>query len=110
MIQLPAVTDHAADESFEEGMERWWAGDRRCAARLFRRVLEFDPRHADAHNHLGIFSLEARKLKAAEQHFHAAIDGGQRHLERDGTEVHWGFLENRPYLCGLANLGLVLVE
>jgi tetratricopeptide (TPR) repeat protein len=54
--------------------------------------------------------LEARKLKAAEQHFRAAVDGGERHLERDGTEVDWGFVENRPYLRGLANLALVLVE
>lgn len=54
--------------------------------------------------------MEARKLKAAEHHFRAAIDGGQRHLERDGTEIHWGFIENRPYLRGLANLALVLTE
>ena len=110
VIQLTPVTNRAADETFDEGMERWWAGDRRGAAKLFRRALELDPQHADAHNHLGIVGLEARKLKAAEQHFRAAIDGGQRHLERDGAEVHWGFVENRPYLRGLANLALVLVE
>ncbi len=110
MIRLTPVTNRAADETFDEGMERWWAGDRRGAAKLFRRALELDPQHADAHNHLGIVSLEARKLKAAEQHFRAAIDGGQRHLERDGTEAHWGFVANRPYLRGLANLALVFVE
>ncbi len=110
VIQLTPFTNRAADEIFDEGMEHWWSGDRRGAAKLFRRALEIDPRHADAHNHLGIVSLEARKLKAAEQHFRAAIDGGQRRLEREGAEVHWGFIENRPYLRGLANLGLVLVE
>lgn len=108
--QLTPVTNRAADETFDEGMEHWWAGDRRGAAKLFRRALEIDPLHADAHNHLGIVSLEARKPKVAEQHFRAAIDGGQRHLERDGAEVHWGFIENRPYLRGLANLALALVE
>jgi len=110
VIQLTPVTNRAADETFDEGMELWWAGDRRGAAKLFRRALEVDPQHADTHNHLGIISLEARRLKAAEQHFRAAIDGGQRHLERDGTEVRWGFVENRPYLRGLANLAIVLVE
>jgi tetratricopeptide (TPR) repeat protein len=100
----------AADHTFEEGMEEWWAGDRRRAVKSFRRVLQLDPRHADAHNHLGIVSLEARKLKMAEGHFRAAIDGGQRHLERDGAEVAWGFIQNRPYLRGLANLALVLAE
>jgi tetratricopeptide (TPR) repeat protein len=110
MIQPTPVTNRAADDTFEQGMEHWWAGDRRVAVRFFRRALELDPQHADAHNHLGIVSLQARKLKAAEQHFRAAVDGGQRHLERDGAEVHWGFIENRPYLRGLANLALVLVE
>ncbi len=110
VIEPTPFTNRAADETFDEGMEHWWAGDRRGAATLFRRALGIDPRHADAHNHLGIVSLEARKLKAAAQHFRAAIDGGERCLERDGTEVHWGFVENRPYLRGLANLALVLVE
>jgi len=82
----------AADDVFDEGMEQYWAGDRRGAIKSFRRALELDPSHADAHNHLGIVSLEARKLKEAERHFRAAIDGGQRHLERSGAEVHWGFI------------------
>jgi tetratricopeptide (TPR) repeat protein len=110
VIHLTPVTNRAADDIFDEGMEHWWAEDRRGAAKLFRRALELDPQHADAHNHLGIVNLEARKLKAAEQHFRAAIDGGQHHLERDGAEVHWGFIENRPYLRGLANLALLLAE
>lgn len=105
---LPPVTHRAADDTFDEGMEHWWTGNRRRAVTSFRSALELDPQHADAHNHLGIVSLEARRLKAAEQHFRAAIDGGQRHLEREGAEIPWGFLENRPYLRGLANLALVL--
>jgi tetratricopeptide (TPR) repeat protein len=110
MVETTSRTKRAADEAFDEGMEEWWTGDRRGAAKLFRRALALDPQHADAHNHLGIVSLEERKLKAAEQHFRAAIEGGQRHLERDGTELPWGLVENRPYLRGLANLALVLVK
>ncbi len=110
VIHLTPITNRAADDTFDEGMEQWYVGDRRRAVKSFRRALELDPQHADAHNHLGIVSLEARKLKAAEQHFRAAIDGSQRHLERDGAKVDWGFIENRPYLRGLANLALVLAE
>jgi tetratricopeptide (TPR) repeat protein len=110
VIHLTPAMNRAADTSFDEGMEHWWAGDRRRAVKSFRRALELDPQHADAHNHLGIVCLEARKPKAAEQHFRAAIDGGQRHFERDGAEIHWDFIENRPYLRGLANLALVLAE
>jgi tetratricopeptide (TPR) repeat protein len=109
MILQSPNAHRAADDTFDEGMERWWADDRRGATKLFRRTLELDPQHADAHNHLGIISLEARRLKAAEQHFRTAIDGGLRHLERQGTTVPWDVIENRPYLRGLANLALVLV-
>jgi tetratricopeptide (TPR) repeat protein len=109
---VPATPDkgRAADEVFDEGMELWWEGERRGATKLFRRALQLDSQHADAHNHLGIVSLEARELKAAEQHFRAAVDGGRRHLRRDGARVDWGFIENRPYLRGLANLALLLLE
>ena len=110
VIQTTPAASRAADEAFDEGMEHWWSGNRRAAVKLLRRALEIDPQHADAHNQLGIVSLEARKLKAAEQHFRSAIDGGQRHLERDGSKVRWGFIENRPYLRGLSNLALVLLE
>lgn len=110
MIRVTPRTSRAADETFDEGMELWFAGDRRGAAKQFRRALALDPLHADAHNHLGIVCLEARKWKAAEQHFRVAIAGGERHLERDGGEVPWGVIENRPYLRGLANLALVLAE
>lgn len=98
----------SADELFEEGMEDWWDGDRRAALKVFRRVLKLDPRHADAHNHLGIASLDARKLKDAEKHFRAAIEGGERDLERDGARIPWSMIRNRPYLRGLGNLALAL--
>ena len=61
-------------------------GDRRRALAVFRRVLEIDPRHADAHNHLGIAALDTKKATVAERHFRAAVDGGTRVLERDGVQ------------------------
>ena len=103
-------TQQPADEVFDEGMEHWWDGDRRSALKLFRAALKLDPQHADAHNHIGIASLEARKLKDAERHFRAAIEGGQRQLEHEGAQVPWSIIENRPYLRGLANLALVHAE
>ena len=103
-------THLAAEEVFDEGMEHWWDGDRRAALKLFRSALKLDPQHADAHNHVGIVSLEARKLKDADRHFRAAIEGGLRYVERDGKKVPWGIIENRPYLRGLANLALTLAE
>ncbi len=107
--QISFMTSRAED-IFDEGMEYWWEGDQRSAAKAFRRVLQLDPQHADAHNHLGIVDLEARRLKAAERHFRAAVEGGLREVERDGDQVPWGIIENRPYLRGLANLALVSGE
>lgn len=97
-----------ADQVFEDGMERWWAGDRRGACRLYRRALTHDPQHADAHNHLGIDLYERGRLEEAERHFRAAIEGGRRRVRREGALIAWGRLENRPYLRGLANLALAL--
>jgi tetratricopeptide (TPR) repeat protein len=75
--QATIATSNAAEDIFDEGMEYWWAGDRRLAAKAFRRALELDPEHADAHNHLGIVDWGARRLKAAERHFRAAISGNR---------------------------------
>lgn len=109
-LPTASASFESADRVFDEGMEFWWEGDRRTALRYFRRALKLDPRHADAHNHLGIASLEARKLKDAEQHFRAAADGGGKRIERDGSRVPWGIIENRPYLRALGNLALTLAE
>lgn len=97
-----------ADRIFDEGMELWWAGDRRGACRLYRKALARDPGHADAHNHLGIERYDRGRLRDAERHFRAAVDGGLRAVVRDGDRVEWGHVENRPYLRALANLALAL--
>jgi tetratricopeptide (TPR) repeat protein len=110
MFTTTTASFESADHIFDEGMEYWWDGDRRSALKYFRRALKLDSQHADAHNHLGIASLDARRLKDAEQHFRAAVDGGEHRVERDGALVPWGIIENRPYLRALGNLALVFVE
>lgn len=110
MIRTTTSPFESADHVFDEGMGLWWAGHRRQALSLFRRAVKLDPLHADAHNHLGIASLDARRLKDAEQHFRAAVDGGGRRVEPDGKLVPWLVQENRPYLRALGNLALSLAE
>jgi tetratricopeptide (TPR) repeat protein len=110
MFPTASASFESANHVFDEGMEFWWRGDRRAALAYFRRALELDPQHADAHNHLGIASLDARKLKDAERHFRSAADGGEKRIEREGSEVPWGIIENRPYLRALGNLALALTE
>lgn len=110
MLPTASASFESADHVFEEGMEYWWEGDRRTALEYFRRALELDPQHADAHNHLGIARLDARKLKEAEEHFRAAVDGGAQRIEHNGAEIPWAIIENRPYLRALGNLALALEE
>lgn len=93
---------------FDEGMERWWAGDRSTALYIFRRVLRMDPKHADAHNHIGIASLDIGRPVVAERHFRAAIEAGAGRVVREGGQVKWSFVENRPYLRGMGNLAIAL--
>jgi tetratricopeptide (TPR) repeat protein len=110
MSSTASALFESADQIFDEGMELWWEGDRRAALRYFRRAIKRDPQHADAHNHLGIASLDGRRLKDAEAHFRAAAKGGEERIERDGSQVPWAIVENRPYLRALGNLALALAE
>lgn len=108
----PALLDPTpADRLFEAAMEHRWGGNATAAHRLFREVLELDPHYSDVHNSLGIDALERQELDIAEAHFRTAIEGGARHLHADGTGLlDWGWVENRPFLRGHANLALVLRE
>jgi len=95
-----------ADDLFHEGMEHWWVGDVTSACRLYRKAVKLDPNHGDALTHLGIAAYERGRLKQAEELYRAAIEAEEPKLERDGDEVHWGIIENRPYLRALGNLAL----
>ena len=105
MEMLEAGIDEAND-LFHEGMEHWWVGDVTLACRLYRKAVKLDPSHGDALTHLGIAAYERGRLKQAEALYRAAIEAEEPKLERDGDEVHWGFIENRPYLRALGNLAL----
>jgi tetratricopeptide (TPR) repeat protein len=117
LMQGPTVhlrPDHAtparkqeAEMLFDEGMERWWAGDRVAACRSYRKVLKVQLDHSDAHNHLGIVALDRGRLKDAEQHFDAAIRGATADLVIEHGQTPWGFLENRSYLRAIYNRALV---
>ncbi|MEZ4402849.1 MAG: tetratricopeptide repeat protein [Kofleriaceae bacterium] len=108
MSPTASASFQSADQLFDEGMEFWWEGNRRAALTYFRRAIKLDPQHADAHNHLGIARLGARRSKDAELHFRAAVEGGEQRIERDGSQVPWAIVENRPYLRALGNLALAL--
>ncbi len=96
-----------AERLFDDGMEDWWAGDRRAACRLLRRVLKADPRHVDARVHLAIDAESRSRLKEGERLLDEAIELGRRDLHYEGDLVEWGWLENRPWLRALGNRALL---
>lgn len=102
-----AMTPDEADDRFDEAMEHWWRGDRRAAVMQLRRVLELDPRHAEAHDRLGTAAIDEELFDAAEAHFRAAIDGAADRIEIHQGFLGWGSRENRPYLRAHAGLGQV---
>lgn len=96
-----------ADEQFDQGMELWWNGDRPGACKVFIEVLQRDPLHADAHNHLAIVCMDEGRLQDAEHHLLRAIEGGARHIEVEDGFIEWSWIENRPYLRAHQSLGLL---
>lgn len=97
-----------AQSIFDDAMEHWWNGDRTAAVRGYKRALKVDPRHGDAHNHIGIADMDKGRLDDAERHFRAAIDGSARTIEPHGGLLEWANLDNRSYLRAHGNLALVL--
>jgi tetratricopeptide (TPR) repeat protein len=97
-----------AQSIFDDAMEHWWNGDRAAAVRGYKRALKVDPRHGDAHNHIGIADMDKGRLDDAERHFRAAIDGSARTIEPHGGSLEWANLDNRSYLRAHGNLALAL--
>lgn len=95
------------DDLFHAGMEHWWRRDRPTAVRLFRRVLDLDPHHADALIQLGIAAFDGGDLAAAERRFRAAVVGAARWIRAEDGFLSWAFEGNRPYLRAHQNLALV---
>ena len=63
----------SADEWFDVGSTMEISSPPEAMA-AYRRALEIDPRHADAHVNLGRLYHEARDLESAERHYRAALD------------------------------------
>ena len=72
---------NAAQQTYEEGLRHFEAGDLRAAAAAFSRALEIDPRFAKAHYQLGNVRQDEQNWNQAEKHFRTALALAPDHAE-----------------------------
>lgn len=81
------------------------------SAAAFRVLTEAFPDYAEGHNYLGLIALDQRRIEEAIEHFERTIEVGRRLLPpRVPRSGWWSDHRTRPYMRGLRNLALALVE
>ena len=93
-----------------EAVELKEAGDFRGANRMLMSLLAVDLRCLDAHAHLGNFSFDHFPEKAI-RHYEAGFRIGELSFGEgfNGT-LHWGDIDNRPFLRCMHGYGLCLLH
>ena len=84
------------------------AGDRLQAMRILMKLCQSDLRCLDAHAHLGNFVFDSTPQDAI-RHFEVGLRIGELSLG-DGFDgvLHWGLIDNRPFLRCMHGYGLCL--
>ncbi len=84
------------------------AGDRKAALKILMELCQADLRCLDAHSHLGNFYFDSFPGKAI-RHYEMGLRIGELSLG-PGFEglLHWGLIDNRPFLRCMHGYGLCL--
>ena len=84
------------------------AGDRLQAIRILMELCQSDLRCLEAHAHLGYFDFKSMPQKAI-RHYEVGLRIGELSLGNDFEGVlHWGLIDNRPFLRCMHGYGLCL--
>jgi len=84
------------------------AGDAWGARRILMELCQADLRCLDAHAHLGNFFFDSMPEKAI-RHYEVGLRIGELSLAEDFNGVlHWGLVDNRPFLRCMHGYGLCL--
>lgn len=71
-------------------------------------ICQSDLRSLDAHAHLGNFSFDSMPERAI-RHYEVGLRIGELSLGEDfGGVLHWGLIDNRPFLRCMQGYGLCL--
>ena len=97
------VEEHAAEQYARQEYGR--------AAAAFRLLTEAFPDYAEGHNYLGLIALDQGRAGEAVGHFERTIEVGRKLLPRRvPRSAWWSDHRTRPYMRGLRNLALALVQ
>jgi hypothetical protein len=100
--------DNPDTDPILEAVELKEAGDSQGAHRMLMSVLAADLRCLDAHAHLGNFVFDHFPEKAI-RHYEVGVRIGELSLgERFNGVLHWGHINNRPFLRCMHGYGLCL--
>ncbi len=103
-----AEPDDSFSDPIIESNDLKEAGDARAAKQILMDLCEADLRCLDAHAHLGIFSFDARPEHAL-RHYEVGLRIGELSLgDNFDGELHWGRIDNRPFLRCMEGYGLCL--
>lgn len=84
------------------------AGDRKAALKILMELCQADLRCLDAHSHLGSFYFDSFPDKAI-RHYEMGLRIGELSLGTDFDGLlHWGLIDNRPFLRCMHGYGLCL--
>jgi tetratricopeptide (TPR) repeat protein len=100
--------DDPGTDPILEAVELKGVGDSLGAERMLMMLLAADLRCLDAHAHLGNFAFDHYPEKAI-RHYEAGIRIGELSLgEGFNGVLHWGHINNRPFLRCVHGYGLCL--
>ncbi len=100
--------DDPGTDPILEAVELKGVGDSLGAERMLMRLLAADLRCLDAHAHLGNFAFDHSPEKAI-RHYEVGIRIGELSLGKAFNGVlHWGHINNRPFLRCVHGYGLCL--
>lgn len=98
-------------EAEEDAAAFYERGDYDRAEAVFRLLIDCFEGYAEGWNYLGLVALERRRLERAEECFRKTMELGRRKFPaRIAKSRWWSDLDTRPYMRGLRNLTLTLVE
>jgi tetratricopeptide (TPR) repeat protein len=99
------------DDVEELAQEHYRSGRYDEAKRIFHLLVRCFPSYAEGYNYLGLIALEERNPKEAVEHFRTTVKVGRKLFPpRMAKANYWSDLSTRPYMRGLMNLALALVQ
>jgi len=102
---------HVPPEIEEQAADLYGRHDYDQAAAIFQLLIDCFDGYAEGYNYLGLIALARNDQRAAIVHFEKTIELGRKLFPpKIARKRYWSDHDTRPYMRGLRNLTLALVE